>query len=970
MEWFFLAKYKNISEKEVELKTYLEELKEKNIYDYLKQSESNKSNYLKLCCCLYDKKQAYDFLLSQSNEGIKILYDKIEPNSRTISYKDIEDTIRCVGFFNELKNIGDNFGILKYIQTNLDDDLIARFENFSQIYSSVIELNQDFDFSINLYNEIKEISTNANFIFSQDKETFFINDEKGNKKSVTIEKLKSLKNKIYIKQKDTNPNSKNDNSDTYNKKCNLLITFKNLVNNIEIIYDNMSILRIKGSSLPILINISFQYKNEPIVIYFLNNKETKFENIQKFLFDAKNNIINKLDKIYKEKTNLRFIYGKQFDSLMKHLEGTYKIDSIIRFILNDTNNQEIKDGYLSNSRNTDDYVYEYDLYNNNSFKNISDYISSLFQNNDSSLEKHYNKLLISSKETFKGIYLYESEYENESKSMEDDILQIFLEMTGQLPIAQNILISNKETSYEEMQAFFNRAILCQYNTLFIVEINDSFSDFQQKIMNNFIDKLLIYKNNNYNLDEDDNIEKTKTDEYLDSCLIFIYNNKKRNESFLNEIQKIKPKVFPPIKNNNQDAISKSLIYKNTHIYKSQICGLGKTTSIKNKIKSNLKKYIYFPLGGYLTKDIIFEKLNKILKKIESVNNKNYNYEDIAIHLDLYENKEKSVLNEFLFSFLITKFYSNNENIIYIPKNIEIYVEIPNCFFDFIKDYDILRSFEIKNITFENMPGLKLPQNIIDQFDFMLGLNTNKKIFNFILDNIEKEEKKENEKISSKYINQKKKYSYHQINIFINLFISQYYKFQCKLQFSIGDEDVTTQCIESFSKGTQYFTLGAFAKLLTNDNENKKSKSNKKDNLKYIDLLSQIYENDLKNQKYKSPLIFTIKTKEKDKGQKERSLGTFVEMDISEEGLTKYNSEEDYLQELKNILSLDNPVSDDDGLVCDRSKKSLLSIINKEGYIITNDNYKKKILILYRIAVNIPVILMGETGCGKTALIKN
>ena len=43
--------------------------------------------------------------------------------------------------------------------------------------------------------------------------------------------------------------------------------------------------------------------------------------------------------------------------------------------------------------------------------------------------------------------------------MEDDILQIFLEMTGQLPIAQNILISNKETSYEEMQAFFSRAII-------------------------------------------------------------------------------------------------------------------------------------------------------------------------------------------------------------------------------------------------------------------------------------------------------------------------------------------------------------------------------------------------------------------------------------------------------------------------------------------------------------------------------
>ena len=110
---------------------------------------------------------------------------------------------------------------------------------------------------------------------------------------------------------------------------------------------------------------------------------------------------------------------------------------------------------------------------------------------------------------------------------------------------------------------------------------------------NFIDKLLIYKNNNNNLDEDDNIEKTKTDEYLDLYLIFIYNNKKRNKSFLNEIQKIKQKGFPPIKNNNHDAIIKYLIYKNTHIYKSQICGLGKTTIIKNKIKSNLKKIYLF-----------------------------------------------------------------------------------------------------------------------------------------------------------------------------------------------------------------------------------------------------------------------------------------------------------------------------------------------------------------------------------------
>jgi hypothetical protein len=58
--------------------------------------------------------------------------------------------------------------------------------------------------------------------------------------------------------------------------------------------------------------------------------------------------------------------------------------------------------------------------------------------------------------------------DDEANSMEGDILNIFLEYIGILPIAQNILISNKETSYEEIQAFFYRAILCRFNTVFIV----------------------------------------------------------------------------------------------------------------------------------------------------------------------------------------------------------------------------------------------------------------------------------------------------------------------------------------------------------------------------------------------------------------------------------------------------------------------------------------------------------------------
>ena len=235
---------------------------------------------------------------------------------------------------------------------------------------------------------------------------------------------------------------------------------------------------------------------------------------------------------------MRFLYGKQIDKFMKYLYGHIKIDSFLRYILNETNNEIIiKEGYKSYKIRSKDYVNQYDLYSDDTFNNISNYITTLFQDNNSSLEKHYEKMLIKSdnKHKFKGIYLYKSE----SNSIEDDILQIFLEYTRNIPIAQNILVMNKETSFEEMQAFFHRAILCNFNTLFVVQLNKSFSENQQKIMNNFIDKLLLYKKEEYINKGNESVSKNHTKKYMDSCIIFIY-KKKCNETFLNEISKLEP----------------------------------------------------------------------------------------------------------------------------------------------------------------------------------------------------------------------------------------------------------------------------------------------------------------------------------------------------------------------------------------------------------------------------------------------
>ena len=994
----FSSKYKDIAKNDAQtLYIYLKELKQNEIYDY-----SNQESYINFFLDLYELKEAYNFLLNNTPENIENLYNKIEPNNQKIKIKDIDDTYNCVGFFQEIKKKETNMEIFKYIK-EIDSEYLERFHNFSCVYPSIIELNQNNELSFLLYEEIGDITKDSKIKFSQDKQMFTYVDSKGiEKDDLTLAKLKNLYNKIHIPPKE-NKAKKNleENSEKYEEKYKTLDNYKTLVNHIEIIQDYMDVLRTKGSSLPISITIIVKNSN---IEYFLYSEKSSFDKIQNYLFNVKNYTITKIEEIYKEKANLRFIYGKQFENLMNNNKNDKDgIKPFLRYIINETDNEkDINPGYFSKGEQTKNYVDQYKLYTDNSFDDISKYISTVFKNNNTSYEELYSKILFKKRNTFKGIYLYHSKspkqhldsnsknsgfdsLDDEANSMEGDILNIFLEYIGILPIAQNILISNKETSYEEIQAFFYRAILCRFNTVFIVEMNNSFSDYQRKIMNNIIDKLLIYKNKLFNEEENKNVEKIKTSEYMDSCLIFIYNDE-CDDLFLNEIQKLSPPYFPYIEkrhrlnstmnyssdNENEIDYIKSnpnnFIYENTHIIASEICGLGKSTKIRSDIKKKNKIYIYFPLGGNLSKKTIYNKLDEIITKTKT-KTKNA-FKDIAIHLDLYESKETSILNEFLFSFLITKFYSNNEDIIYIPKNIEIYIEIPNCFKDFKSDYNILNTFNTNTIKFErdDIPELNLPSKKKVLIKNMLGFTSDEKTYKYIIKMMntpKKDDKNKKDQLTSEKKNDEYKiFSYHQINIFINLFISQYNKFNgSKLFFrkKIQDEegknikiDVTDECIKQFARGTKYFFEGAYAQLLTDQSEKLKNLDYKEQELYYIKKLSTIYDDDLKKNQYDIPLIFIVKEKKE-----------FFELDLSEENLKKFEKTEDYLNILKTILSLDAEVEDKK----DNKKKTLMSIVNEDNYVITQDNFRKMILILYRIIANIPVILMGETGCGKTSLIK-
>jgi hypothetical protein len=131
---------KNITLSEMDLKTLettLKELKREEIYNY----EQN-SPYNRVFTSIYEKREAIDFLIDKIKLNVEdlriILKDKLDPTNRSISVKDIDDTIECLIQFKDFVKF-DAKEILKCIKL-LDEEKIKTFESFSKKFGSIIEL--------------------------------------------------------------------------------------------------------------------------------------------------------------------------------------------------------------------------------------------------------------------------------------------------------------------------------------------------------------------------------------------------------------------------------------------------------------------------------------------------------------------------------------------------------------------------------------------------------------------------------------------------------------------------------------------------------------------------------------------------------------------------------------------------------------------------------------------------------------
>ena len=425
----------------------------------------------------------------------------------------------------------------------------------------------------------------------------------------------------------------------------------------------------------------------------------------------------------------------------------------------------------------------------------------MFRTNNINLPEIYRKnQVLPENELSPGLYRKTKSGQSSSSDLINNILNIYLNLTGNVPIINTLLICNEDTSTEQIRAFLYRAFYCEIPALFLI-CNMECLDLSATT--NLIKTLKeLYK-----------LKKGRINSYL----LFIY--EKVNSGLVRDLEKLIPEKNILNDSYLSKSESKNKAFDNVEVFASKFSGFGKTTEIFYKVKECKGDYRYLPIGGTINRDYVINNLINLQLNLQKG-------KTTYLHLDLSETDNDDLMNEILFKLLILRYLDSNEKIYYLGYDIHILIEIPNGFCEFDKKFKILNLFN-KTYIKELMP-LRLEENVkllkdsnISIVAEVLSMYENGSIAkqNIDLESPIKKSAGECERIINKYFTVENQNYYQKMN-FIKILAVQFTKFTknpfLNLEFAMDPiliEKTRPKIIKNFIELTKVFTKSPFDNVL-------------------------------------------------------------------------------------------------------------------------------------------------------------
>jgi len=552
----------------------------------------------------------------------------------------------------------------------------------------------------------------------------------------------------------------------------------------------------------------------------------------------------------------------------------------------------------------------------------------------------------------------------ECKKAIKGIFTVYNATGTKLPLSSQLLFCDRSTSIMEVKSFIYRAFMnkvADIHTVIFPEMLD-FKIFLE--MNNLIKELFENK-------------------FRTARIAFIVNTK--NSQAYHEIINIgnyEVINIPEILHISQKELNEQIVAtcKNTVIFETDSAGMGKTSAAKILAKQNLKKIRLFPITGELNYAEISKRLSVLDRLKEKI---------LMVQFDNISEADKFEI--LLYQLIIQHCVRYQEKIIFL--DCSIFLEISN------------------NVIFESLEPFKsLPRNIIPDFNpHEIRFTDEHKFIAFYFDKYQKNallyntemvksseiskfsnfSKEDCIRIIGNYISTRPNQidSHIAMNVALKLLIYTLNSISYHLQVVIDEyypepsikpiiEKIKTSLFESILLTIDEFTRKTIINLreiqrLTRLAENgdkavmiQLSKLSDKNEIVSWDKIDHfllflerngsllpLYKDQAKIPKNIKDFIFLNEEIFRPGQNFENVVKQINAGNYSLPDLSTYNHEE-LFNKLKII----------------RNSQALVDKIGL-AYKLTLDNTFKMVLIYMRAEAGIPIVIMGETGCGKTALVR-
>ena len=942
-----------------------------NLLEKLNYDIKKESAIIKFYELLLGKEESLLFIkkIKDSNLEIRNLNEFIdETENSQLQTTDIDNLMDVFTFFTSLidnQEIKTDEEFLKIFRKNFEDEknIIIKIQGYINTYGEIIQLYQTYDenpeMTIQKIDKLLKDSTIE--IYKDKKSEIFIykmiyqtkKDKEIEMVETGIKELEELRNKLMMSS--TNSNAINNDKEKKSKE-KLTKEFLNIIDNIMQLTNTLNILQKSGY--PNIINLTLKINNSKV---FEENDENEENIVRRDLgeiieyYNETNKKFKKsIKKGYENYPFLRLFFGKQLTNL--HQSATKK-NTDISHLINSVTLNKVKDFDI-------DFNYNYEI---DSIQNINKFLEKLFKKNKINLDDIYNNNKVK-----EGLNLepglYRKIKSGDNSDLINIILNIYLNITGNVPIINTLLICNEETNIEKIKSFLYRAIFCNKPVLFLIS---NMECLELKITQNIIKTLkMLYnaKNNKIN-----------------SYIVFIY--EKVDSGLVRDIEKIIPEkniLSNSFLNSTQE---KKEEFEKVEVYSSAFSGYGKTTEIKYKVKNLQGEYHYLPIGGSFSRNYVINNLRNL--KLD-LNKGKTTY----LHIDLSETDNDDLLNEVLFKLIVLRYLDSNEKIYYLGNDIHLILEIPKGFIEFDKKYKLLNMF--KKIHIDKLSPLRLEDNIryikdspISIVAEVLSLYDNNGIEtqNIDLDAPITKSAEQCEKIINKHFNVENQSYYQKMN-FIKILSIQFTKFTKNYYFGLvnAEENNIVETMKILRKLiikniidlTKVFTRSPFDNILLKQKKSMELFGKYDDNQALEDGIKDLANDDDKQEifsfkKIKPSLLFfnkdgmsisIISNNDKNDPEYQNLKALWNSQNPDENNWKelvdyKHLEHEDFLEEIQKLFCLNTMSVQDIKNLC----------VKLGNYIFVSDNFIKMVRILLNIEAKIPVILMGETGVGKTKLLE-